>query len=103
MVQEQGRHGRERECRRWSGTVKGLPAPAQAAECPAEQSLHPANAKGDYSGLQNEQTKAIYTYLQHPPPVTSSLQTRARAQGGTWPPRAACREQSPGWRRQSSA
>lgn len=65
MVQKQGGH--ERGQRRWSGTGKALPAPAQAAQ-------RPANAKGDYFGLQNEQTKAIYTYLQHAPPVASSLQ-----------------------------
>lgn len=56
----------ERGCRRWNSTGKALPAPAQAAQCPA-------NAKGDYFGLQNEQIKAIYTYLQHAPPVASSL------------------------------
>lgn len=55
---------------RWSGSgmgSKGSPSPegtpraplapqlpAQAAQRPAEQSLHPANAKGDYFGLQNK-------------------------------------------------
>lgn len=71
--------------RQWDGE-QGLPPaprappalqlPAQAAQHLAEQRLHPANAKeGDYFGLQNEQTKAIYTYLQCPTPTASSLQT----------------------------
>lgn len=33
-----------------------------------------SKCQGELFGLQNEQTKAIYTYLQHPPPATSFLQ-----------------------------
>lgn len=65
MVQDQRGHGRERECRRWSGTARALPAPAQAqaAQHPAEQSLHPANAKEDYLGYKmNKQKPSTHIY-----------------------------------------
>lgn len=76
--QDQGEHGTERAQGRWSSSGSRTPPdpqlPTQAAQCLAEQSFRTTTREGDYFGLQNEQTKAIYTYLQCPPPTSSSLQ-----------------------------
>lgn len=83
------------------GTPRAPPAPqlpAQAAQRPAEQSLHPANAKGDYFGLQkkkNEQTKAIYTYLQCPPSRHWLTRDVSRSSGCSWPPQGRLQRAEP--------
>lgn len=88
MVQDQGWHGHEKECRRWSGTVRALTAPAQAAQHPAEQSLHPANAKGDYLGYKMNKQKPstrIYSIPLLPPAPSrheSGLGVRPAPQSG---------------------